>query len=172
MFPQGCHRFVAENSGKKAQSTIEEFHNVRPRNFIDGKRKPGPNYFNVFFDLARRYCLLLNSTKRLIKSNSNVNFVCANNNCSLGITLNTARLNTLTAYGLQLLFYGLQLGFHANLVLGCHISVTPLFKIYLSVMYASFFLYYGVCTNTAGLLRASLRAFYNNIETFSYIVRR
>ena len=56
-----------ENIGKKIQPIIvkfkssksrKEFYDVRSRNFVNGKKKLGLNFSNVFVDLTRRRHLL------------------------------------------------------------------------------------------------------------------
>lgn len=63
----------------------EEFHDAGPKYFINGKKKLGLNFFNVFVDWTRRRDLLLKTAKGLIKDNHNVNFIYADIICSLGI---------------------------------------------------------------------------------------
>ena len=65
-------KYTDENTGKKVQSMIvkfkswksrKEFYDARPRNFVNGKKKPGLNFFNVSVDLKRRRYLLLKPVK-------------------------------------------------------------------------------------------------------------
>ena len=65
-------KYTDENTGKKVQSIIvkfkswksrKEFYDARPRNFVNGKKKPGLNFFNVSVDLKRRRYLLLKPVK-------------------------------------------------------------------------------------------------------------
>ena len=61
-------KYSDENPGKKNQSIIfkfkswesrKEFYDDRPRNFVNGKKKPGLDFSNVSVDLTRRRYLLL-----------------------------------------------------------------------------------------------------------------
>ena len=83
-----------ENTGKKVQSVIvkfkswksrKEFYDARPINFVNDKKKPGLNFFNVFVDLTRRRYLLLKTAKGIIKDNPDLSSVYADINCSLGV---------------------------------------------------------------------------------------
>ena len=87
-------KYINENTRKKVQSVIvkfklwkshKEFYNARPRNFVNGKEKPGLNFFNVSVDLTRRCYLLSKTTKGLIKDNPNISYAFADINCSLDI---------------------------------------------------------------------------------------
>ena len=88
-------KYTDENTGKKVQSMIvkfkswksrKEFYDARPRDFVNGKKKPALIFFNVFVDLTRR-CYLLLKTKGIVKDNPNVSYIYADINCSLGIKL-------------------------------------------------------------------------------------
>ena len=79
-------KYTDENTGKKVQSIIvkfkswksrKEFYDARPRNFVNGKKKPGLNFFNVSVDLTRRRYLLLKTAKGTIKDNSDITYVYA-----------------------------------------------------------------------------------------------
>ena len=98
-------KYTDENTGKKVQSIIvkfkswefrKEFYDARPRNFVNGKKKPGLNFFNVSVDLTRRRHLLLKTTKGIMKDNPGISYVYADINCSLGIKFKNGSLNTLT----------------------------------------------------------------------------
>ena len=87
-------KYIDENTEKKVQSIIvkfksrksrKEFYDARPRNFVNGKKKPGLNFFNVSVDLTRRRYLLLKTAKGIIKDNPDISYVYADINCSLGI---------------------------------------------------------------------------------------
>ena len=87
-------KYTDENTGKKVQSIIvkfkswksrKEFYDARPRNFVNGKKKPGLNFFNVSVDLTRRRYLLLETAKGIVKNNPNISYVYADINYSLGI---------------------------------------------------------------------------------------
>ena len=56
-------KYTYENTGNKIQSVIvkinlwkslKEFYDARPRNFVNGMKRPGPNFSNVFVDLTRK----------------------------------------------------------------------------------------------------------------------
>ena len=56
-------KYTYENTGNKIQSVIvkinlwkslKEFYDARPRNFVNGKKRPGLNFSNVFVDLTRK----------------------------------------------------------------------------------------------------------------------
>ena len=87
-------KYTDENTGKNIQSIIvkfkswkslKEFYDTRPRNFVNGKKNPGLNFFNVSVDLTRRRYLLLKTAKGLIKDNPNISYTYAGINCSLCI---------------------------------------------------------------------------------------
>ena len=87
-------KYTDENIGKKVQSIIvkfkssksrKEFYHARPRNFVNGKKKPGLNFFNVSVDLTRRRYLLLKTAKGIIKDNPDISYVYLDINCSPGI---------------------------------------------------------------------------------------
>ena len=87
-------KYTDENAGKKVQSIIvkskswksrKEFYDARPRTFVNGKKKPGLNFFNVSVDLTRRCYLLLKTAQGIIKDNPDISYVYADINCSLGI---------------------------------------------------------------------------------------
>ena len=87
-------KYINENTRKKVQPIIvkfklwkshKEFYDARPRNFVNGKEKPGLIFFNVSVDLTRSSYLLLKTAKGLIKDNPNISYAFADINCSLGI---------------------------------------------------------------------------------------
>ena len=64
--------YTDENTGKKIQSITvkfkwcksrKEFYDVRPRNFVNGKKKPCLHFFNVSVDLKWRRYLLSKTAK-------------------------------------------------------------------------------------------------------------
>ena len=70
----------------KVQSIIVKFKSCKSRKeFVNGKKKPGLNFFNVSVDLTRRRYLLLKTAKGIIKDNPDISYVYADINCSLGI---------------------------------------------------------------------------------------
>ena len=88
-------------SGEKVRSIIikykswesrEKFYKARPRNFVNGRRKPGAAKFNVSVDLTKRRYLLLKSAREKVKDNSNVSYVLSDINCSLAIKMIDDRL--------------------------------------------------------------------------------
>ena len=61
---QTGRKYTNENTGEKVQSIIvkfkswksrKEFYDASPINFVNGKKKPGLNFFNVSVDLTRRH---------------------------------------------------------------------------------------------------------------------
>ena len=76
-----------ENTGKKVKSwkSRKGFYDARPRNYVNGKKKPGLNFFNVSVDLTRRRYYLLKTAKGIIKDNPDISYVYTDINCSLGI---------------------------------------------------------------------------------------
>ena len=69
----------------RSWKSCKEFYDARPRNFVNGKKKPSLNVFKVSVVLTRRHYLLLKTSKGLIKDNPNISYVYADINCSLGI---------------------------------------------------------------------------------------
>ena len=87
-------KYTNKYTGKKVQSIIvkfkswksrKEFYHARPRNFVNGKKKPGLNFFNVSVDLTRKRYLLLKTAKGIINNNPDISYVYPDINCSLGI---------------------------------------------------------------------------------------
>ena len=91
-------KYTDENTGEKIQPTIVKFklwkfHKkfyARPRYFVNGKKKPGLNFFNVSVDLTRRCYLLLKTAKGLIKDKCNIGYAYTDINYSLGIKFKNA----------------------------------------------------------------------------------
>ena len=86
-------KYTDKNTGKKIHSIIakfkswkssKEFYDAKPINFVNGRKKPGLNCFNVSADLTRRRSLLLKTAKELRKDNPNISYAYADINCSLG----------------------------------------------------------------------------------------
>ena len=48
---------------------------ARPRNFVNGKKIQGLNFFNVSFDLTRRRYVLSKTDKGLVKDNPNISYI-------------------------------------------------------------------------------------------------
>ena len=64
------------------------FYKARPKNYINGRNKPGLTSFNVSLDLKKRRYSLLAKSKSIIKDNPAVMFAFADTNCSLALKLN------------------------------------------------------------------------------------
>ena len=91
---QTGRKYANENTGKKVQSIIvkfkswksrKEFYDASPINFVNGKKKPGLDFFNVSVDLTRRHYLLLKTAKGIMKDNSDISNAYPDIYCSLGI---------------------------------------------------------------------------------------
>ena len=65
------------------------------RNFVNGKKKPGLNFFSVSVDVARRR-YILKTAKGIIKDNPDINYVYADIDCSLGIKFKNGSFKYLT----------------------------------------------------------------------------
>ena len=61
---------------------------VRPKNYINGRKKPGLTSFIVSLDLRKHRYSLLAKAKSIIKDNPAVMFAFADINCSLALKLN------------------------------------------------------------------------------------
>ena len=92
----GKHVFDTD-SKRKVRSIITKFkswesrtpfYKARPRNFINGRTKPGAKSFSVLLDLTKRRYALLTKAKGLIKDNPSVAYAFCDINCSLAIKLN------------------------------------------------------------------------------------
>ena len=68
--------YTEKNSGKEVKSIImkfrswraqKQFYDARPKNFKDGKKKPGYKSFSISVDLTRRCYSLLREARELIK---------------------------------------------------------------------------------------------------------
>ena len=64
------------------------FYKARPKNYVNGRRKPGLTSFSVSLDLTKRRYSLLAKAKSIIKDNPAVMFAFADINCSLALKLN------------------------------------------------------------------------------------
>ena len=89
--------FLDKERKKKVRSIIVNFKSwkvratffkARPKNYVNGRKKPGLTSFSVSLDLTKRCYLLLAKAKSIIKDNPAVMFAFANNNCSLAMKLN------------------------------------------------------------------------------------
>ena len=69
----------------KARAT---FYKARPKNYVNGRKKPGLTSFSVSLDLTKRRYSLLAKAKSIIKDNPAVMFAFADINCSLALKLN------------------------------------------------------------------------------------
>ena len=92
--------YTEKNSGKKvkvilvkfkSQRARKQFYDARPKNFKDGKKKPGYKSFSVSVDLTKWRYLLLREARELIKNNDDIDFAFANINCSLGFRCGSVR---------------------------------------------------------------------------------
>ena len=89
--------FLDKEQKKKVRSVIFEFkswkahaafYKARPKNYVNGRKKPGLTSFRVLLDLKKRRYSLLAKAKSIIKDNSAVMFAFADINCSLALKLN------------------------------------------------------------------------------------
>ena len=89
--------FLDKKRKKKVRSMIVKlkswkartaFHKARPKNFVDGKKKPGLKSFPVLLDLTKRLDSLLAKARSIIKDNPAVMFAFTDINCSLALKLN------------------------------------------------------------------------------------
>ena len=64
------------------------FYKPRPKNYVNGRKKPGLTLFSVSLDLTKRRYSLLAKAKSIIKDNPAVMFAFADINCSLALKLN------------------------------------------------------------------------------------
>ena len=85
--------YPEKNSGKKVKSIIvkftswsarKQFHDARPKNFKDGKKKPGYKSFSVSVDLTERHYLLFHEARESVKNNDDIDFAFVEISCSLG----------------------------------------------------------------------------------------
>ena len=85
--------YAEKNSAKKVKSIIvkfkswrarKQFYNARPKNFKDGKKKPGYKSFSVSVNLTKRRYLLLWEARELLKNKDDIDFAFPDINCSLG----------------------------------------------------------------------------------------
>ena len=61
---------------------------ARPKNYVNGRKKPGLTSFSVLLDLTKRRYLLLAKATSVVKDNTAVMFAFADTNCSLALKLN------------------------------------------------------------------------------------
>ena len=59
------------------------FYKIRPKNYVNGRKKPGLTSFSVSLNLAKCRYSLLAQPKSIIKDNPAVMFVLSDINCSL-----------------------------------------------------------------------------------------
>ena len=64
------------------------FYKARPRNFMNGRKKPGRKSFSVSLDRTKRRYALLTKAKGLVKDNPSVAYGFCDINCSLAIRFN------------------------------------------------------------------------------------
>ena len=72
----------------KSWKACTAFYKARPKNYVNGRKKPGLTSFSVSLDLTRRCYLLLAKAKCIIKDNPAVMFAFSDINCSLALELN------------------------------------------------------------------------------------
>ena len=89
--------FLDKEQKKKVRSAIVKFKSwkvraafckARPKNYVNGRMKPGLTSFSVPLDLTKRRYSLLAKAKSIIKDNPAVMFAFADINCSLALKLN------------------------------------------------------------------------------------
>ena len=89
--------FLDKERKKKVRSVIVRFkswkahtafYKARPKNYVNGRKKPGLTSFSVSLDLTKRRYSLLAKAKSIIKDNPAVMFAFADINCSLALKLN------------------------------------------------------------------------------------
>ena len=89
--------FLDKERKKKVRSIIVKFkswkaraafYKARPKNYVNGRKKPGLTSFSVSLDLTKRRYSLLAKAKSIIKDNPAVMFAFADINCSLALKLN------------------------------------------------------------------------------------
>ena len=64
------------------------FYKARPKDYLNGRKKPGLTSFSVSLDLTKRRYSLLATAKSIIKDNPAVIFAFTGINCSLVLKLN------------------------------------------------------------------------------------
>ena len=64
------------------------FYKARPRNFMNGSKKPGAKSFSISLDLMERQYTLLTKAKGLVKDNPSVAYILCHINCFLAIKFN------------------------------------------------------------------------------------
>ena len=72
----------------KSWESRTAFYKARPRNVLNGKKKPGAKSFSVSLDLTKRRYALLSKAKGLVKDNPSVAYAFCDINCSLAIKFN------------------------------------------------------------------------------------
>ena len=84
------------DSKQKVRSMIGKFKSwvsrtafyARPRNFMNGRKKPGAKSFSLSLDLTKRRYVLLTKAKGLVKDNPSIACAFCHINCYLAIKLN------------------------------------------------------------------------------------
>ena len=69
------------------------FYKVRPKNHVNGRKKPGLTSFSVSLDLTKRPYSFLAKAKGIIKDNPAVTLAFADINCSLALKLNADKFH-------------------------------------------------------------------------------
>ena len=89
--------FLDKERKKKIRSIIVKFkswearavfYKARPKNYVNGRKKPGLTSFSMSLDLIKRRYSLLAKAKSVIKDNPAVMFAFADITCSLALKLN------------------------------------------------------------------------------------
>ena len=69
------------------------FYEARPKNYVNGRKKPGLTSFSVLLDLTKHRYSLLANFKSIIKDNPAVMLAFADINCSLALNLNDLKFH-------------------------------------------------------------------------------
>lgn len=89
-------KYTDKVTGKQTKSIIvkfkswaprSEFYKKRPRNFENGKKKPGAAPFSVSLDLTKRKYELLKRAEGIINQYQDIKYAFCDINCSLGLKL-------------------------------------------------------------------------------------
>ena len=68
-----------------------EFYKASPKNYVNGRKKPGVTWFNVSLDQTKRRYSLLAKAKGIIKDNFAAIFIFTDISCSLVLKLNDSK---------------------------------------------------------------------------------
>ena len=81
----------------KSSKARAAFYKARPKNYANGKTKPGLKSFSVSLDLTKRRYSLLAKAKSIIKDNPAAMFAFADISCSLALKLNDSKFHYFTS---------------------------------------------------------------------------